>query len=170
MSSCAFMPVALERVRVDHSRADNGDMISARATRSWRWSQTGGVYLGVGGGLLMLLVAAIAQSSSSVPLLLIGTGWIAMGVVGAWQWRRVAREVRLDDDRISFIFPANEVTIPAGDILEIRRARGDMNHWTWLRFQTRSHGTIKVAARLRGLVDLLSELRRLNPRVMYPDL
>ena len=44
-----------------------------------------------------------------------------------------------------------------------------MNHWLWLRFHTQSHGTIRVAARLRGLVDLLAELRRLNPRVMYPD-
>jgi hypothetical protein len=32
-----------------------------------------------------------------------------------------------------------------------------------------SHGTIKVAARLRGLFELLSELRRLNPQVKYPD-
>lgn len=145
-------------------------MISAQATRSWRWYQTGGVYLGTAGGTVMLLVAALGRNSSSVPLLLIGIAWIAMGLVGAWQWRRVAREVRLDDDCISFIFPANEVTIPAAEIVEIRRARGDMNHWTWLRFRTRSHGTIKVAARLRGLVDLLSELRRLNPRMTYPDL
>jgi hypothetical protein len=36
-------------------------------------------------------------------------------------------------------------------------------------FRTQSHGTVKVAARLRGLIDLLAELRRLNPRVTYTD-
>ena len=84
-------------------------------------------------------------------------------------WRRVAREVRLEDERISFIFPAEVLTIPAADIIEIRRARGDINHWLWLRIRTTSHGTIRVAARLRGLLDLLSELRRLNPHVTFPD-
>jgi hypothetical protein len=94
---------------------------------------------------------------------------MAMGLGGAWQWRQVAREVRLEGERISFVFPGKELTMPAADILEIQRARGDMNHWLWLRFRTESHGTIKVAARLRGLLDFLSELRRLNPRVTYPD-
>jgi hypothetical protein len=117
----------------------------------------------------MFLVAAISQDSNSVPLIVIGSFWIAMGLVGVWQWPRVAREVRLEDERITFVFPAKELTIPATEVIEIRRARGDMNHWLWLRIQTTSHGTIRVAARLRGLVDLLSELRRLNPRVLYPD-
>ena len=118
----------------------------------------------------MLLAAAVSRGSGSLPLLVIGGFWLALGLVGVWQWRRVAREVRLEHERVSFSFPAKELTIPATDIIQIRRARGDMNHWTWLRFDTKSHGTIKVAARLRGLVDLLAELRRLNPRVTYPDL
>jgi len=127
------------------------------------------VYLPIVGGALMFLVAAISQDSNSVPLLVVGSFWVAIGLAGVWQRPRVAREVRLEDERITFIFPSKELTIPAADVIEIRRARGDLNHWLWLRIQTTSHGTIRVAARLRGLVDLLSELRRLNPRVMYPD-
>lgn len=127
------------------------------------------MYLPIVGGALMFLVAAISQDSNSVPLLVIGSFWVAIGLAGVWQRPRVAREVRLEDERITFIFPSKELTIPAADVIEIRRARGDLNHWLWLRIQTTSHGTIRVAARLRGLVDLLSELRRLNPRVMYPD-
>ena len=118
----------------------------------------------------MLVGAAVSRGSSAVPVLVIGSFWTAIGLAGVWQWRRVAREVRLEHERISFGFPAKELTIPAADIVQIRRARGDMNHWLWLRVETKSHGTIKVAARLRGLVDLLAELRRLNPRVTYPDL
>lgn len=144
-------------------------MISARADRSWRWYQAVGVYVPLAGGALMFLVAAISQDSNSAPLLVIGTFWVAIGLAGVWQWPRVAREVRLEDERITFIFPSKELTIPAADVIEIRRPRWDMNHWLWLRFHTQSHGTIRVAARLRGLVDLLAELRRLNPRVMYPD-
>jgi hypothetical protein len=144
-------------------------VISARADRSWRLYQAVGVYLPIVGGALMFLVAAISQDSNSVPLLVIGSFWVAIGLAGVWQRPRVAREVRLEDERITFIFPSKELTIPAADVIEIRRARGDLNHWLWLRIQTTSHGTIRVAARLRGLVDLFSELRRLNPRVMYPD-
>jgi hypothetical protein len=125
--------------------------------------------LSLGGGALMLLVAAIGQDSNSVPLLLIGSWWIAMGLGGVWQWPRVAREVRLEDERITFVFPRNELTMPAAEIIKIRRPRLDINHVTWLRFQTQRHGTVKVAARLRGVVDLLAELRRLNPSVTYPD-
>jgi hypothetical protein len=117
----------------------------------------------------MFLVAAISQDSNSVPLLVIASSWVAIGLAGIWQSPRVAREVRLQDERITFIFPAKELTIPATDVIEIRRARGDINHWLWLRFHTTSHGTVRVAARLRGGIDLLSELRRLNPGVMYPD-
>jgi hypothetical protein len=117
----------------------------------------------------MLLIAAISRDSNSVPLLVFGSWWIAMGLVGVWQWRRVAREVRVEDERITFVFSAKELTMPATDVIEIRRPRWDMNHWMWLRFHTKSQGTIRVAARLRGLVDLLADLRRLNPRVTYPD-
>jgi hypothetical protein len=144
-------------------------VISARADRSWRWYQAVSTYLPLVGGVLMFLGAAISQDSNSVPLLVIGGFWVAMGLAGVWQWPRVAREVRLEDERLTFIFPAKELTIPATDVIEIRRARGDMNHWLWLRIHTTNHGTIRAAARLRGVVDLLSELRRLNPRVTYPD-
>lgn len=144
-------------------------MISAQASRSWRWSQAFGLCLSLGGGALMFLIAAISQDSNSVPLLLIGSCWIAMGLGGVLQWPRVARVVRLDDERITFVFPAKELTMPAADVIEIRRPRLDINHVTWLLFRTQSHGTVKVAARLRGLVDLLAELRRLNPRVTYPE-
>ena len=117
----------------------------------------------------MLVAAAIIWASASVPLLLIGGGWLVIGLGGLWQWRDVAREVRLEGDRISFLLPERELSMPASDVLEIRRARWDTNHALWLLFQTRSHGTIKVAARLRGLIDFLTELRRLNPTVRYPD-
>lgn len=117
----------------------------------------------------MFLIAAISPGSSSVPLLLIGSWWIAMGLGGVWEWPRVARELRLEDERITFVFPAKELTMPAADVINIRRRGWDPRHAGSLLFRTQSHGTVKVAARLRGLIDLLAELRRLNPRVTYPD-
>ena len=156
-------------IKADDSHTDSRKMISARADRLWRWYQAGGTYVALVGGGLMLLAAAILWASASVPLLVIGGGWLVLGLGGAWQWRRVAREVRLEGELITFVFPAQELTIPAADVLEIRRARWDTNQVAWLRFETMSHGTIKVAARLRGLFELLSELRRLNPQVKYPD-
>ena len=144
-------------------------VVSAQADRSWRWFQAVGVYLPLVGGGFMLLAAAISRGSNAGPLLVIGAFWTAIGLGGVWLRPRVAREVRIEDERISFVFPGKVVTIGAGDVVEIRRARGDLNHWAWLRFRTANHGTIKVAARLRGFVDLLSALRRVNPRVTYPD-
>ena len=144
-------------------------MISARADRRWRLNQTVGTYLALVGGGLMLLAAALIWAAPSVALLLIGGAWFAMGLAGARQWRRVAREVRIEGELITFVFPGQELTIPAADVLEIQRARWDTNRLGWLRFRTGSHGTVKVAARLRGLFDLLLELRRLNPQVTYPD-
>jgi hypothetical protein len=126
------------------------------------------VYLPLAGGALVLFLAAISQRPS-VPLLVIGSFWMAIGTIGIRQWRGVAREVRLEDERITFVFPAKELTIPAAETIDIRRARGDVNQWTWLRIRTKSHGTIRVAARLRGLIELLSELRRVNSTVTHPD-
>jgi hypothetical protein len=129
----------------------------------------GALVVTLAGGALMLLAAAIIHAAASVPLLVIGGAWFAMGLGALWQRRRIANEVRLAGDRITFVYPTKELTMHVEDLLEIRRSRWDPNRWQWLLFQTRSHGTIKVAARLRGLFDLLSELRRLNPRVTYPD-
>ena len=156
-------------IKADRCRVDEPGVISSEADRSWRWYQAVGVYLPLAGGIVMLLVAAIIINSNSVPLLVIGAFWTAVGLGGVALRPRVAREVRIDGEQISFVFPGKKLTIAASEVIEIRRARGDMNRWAWLRFRTKSHGTIRVAARLRGFVDLASELRRLNPRVTYPD-
>ena len=119
---------------------------------------------------MLLLFGAAFRGSAGAPLLLVGAAWVAIGLGGLWQRPRIAREVCLDGEHLRFVFPGREVTVAAGDVLEIRRARGDLNHWLWLRFGTASHGTLKVAARLGGAVALLAELHRLNPRLTYPEL
>jgi hypothetical protein len=145
-------------------------VISARADRSWRWYQAFGLYVPTVGGILLLVVAAITRDSNSIPLLVIGTGWIVIGLAALWWRPRVAHEVCIESGRIIFVFPRTELTVPVGDLVRIRRAWGDLNHWLWFRFETRSHGSVRVAARLEGLIELLAEIRRLNPGVSYPSL
>jgi hypothetical protein len=117
----------------------------------------------------MLVVAAGAHNSASIPLLVIGGGWFVMGLGGLRTQRTVAREVQLEDGRVTFVFPSKRLTVPASEITEIRRPHYDINRVCWLDFQTTSNGKIRVTPRLRGMVDLLIALRAVNPDLKLGD-
>lgn len=111
----------------------------------------------------MVMVAALAHDSASTPLLVIGAIWTAMGLGGLRMNRRTFRAVRLKSGMVSFMSPGRALTIPVAEILEVRRARGDINRFSPLRVITRSHGTLAISPRLDGLIELLVELRAANP-------
>jgi hypothetical protein len=126
--------------------------------------QAGTLVVSLGGGLLMLLLAPLAHDSASIPLLVIGALWTAMGLGGLRMNRRTFQAVRLESGgMVSFMSPGRALTIPVGEILEVRRARGDINRFSPLRVITRSHGTLAISPRLDGLIELLVELRAANP-------
>jgi hypothetical protein len=128
-----------------------------------------GVSVSLGGGLVMLFVAAAAHNSASIPLLVIGGGWFIMGVLGLGGRRKVANTVQLEDDRITFIFPSRSFTVPVREITEICRPRYDINRMQWVEFQTLSNGKIRVSPRLRGMFDLIAELRTINPSLKLAE-
>lgn len=117
----------------------------------------------LGGGLVMLTMAATAHRAASVPLLVIGGAWTAIGVAGRWQSRRLADEIVLNGNTVEFRAPARTITVPASEIVEVRQSRWDGNRIAPLRFLTRSGAIIKTAPRLHGTFDFLVELRRANP-------
>ena len=123
--------------------------------------------MATGGGAVMLLLAAGAHDAASVPLLVIGGAWLVMGIAGIAAGQRYAREIVLDGSGVHFISPRNQVDVSAGDIIEIGHAAWDLNRMGTLSVRTSTHGTIKTAPRLTGLIDLLVELRRLNPSITY---
>jgi hypothetical protein len=61
------------------------------------WYQQGAIAVTVIGGFVMLLAAASAHDSASIPLLVIGGSWTAMGAAGRVRSCRVARELRIED-------------------------------------------------------------------------
>jgi hypothetical protein len=144
-------------------------VVSCTTSRAWRWYQRGGLGLALGGGLLLLVVAAFARGGA-VALLVIGGAWIVMAGSGLWFSLRVAYELRLDEEQVIFTFPRRELRVPAGDVLAVQRSRWDMSRMRPLLVLTSSSGVVRVNPRLIGLFDFLLALRQANPDVAVPDL
>ena len=111
----------------------------------------------------MLLGAAIARDSSSIPLLALGGIWTATGLGSLWMDRRTAKAVRLESGMVTFMSPGRTLTIPVAEIIEVRRTRGDINRLSSLKVTTRNHGRLAISPRLDGLSELLVQLRTANP-------
>jgi hypothetical protein len=111
----------------------------------------------------MLVVAAVAHDSASIALLAIGGTWFAIGLGGFRYRGKLVREVRLEDGYVTFVSLNGKTTVAATDIVEVWRPRYDINRFGPLEVRTKSHGAIRVDSHLRGLIDLLLELRLLNP-------
>jgi hypothetical protein len=125
--------------------------------------------MAVGGGAVMLAVAAAAHDSASLWLVVIGGGWLVTGLLGARRYRNTAREIWLKGQDVTFLFPRSApVTIPASEVIEFRYARLDPSRLTPMRVRTARSGTVQVVPRMSGLLDMLVELRRLNPQLKLP--
>jgi hypothetical protein len=72
------------------------------------------------------------------------------------QGRRVARQVQLASSVVRFTGPTWRPVLPIGDVVGVER-RG-YGRSTFLRFHTRSHGTVTAHSRMDGPFDLLVEL------------
>lgn len=113
----------------------------------------------------MLFGAAIAHNSNSVPLLVFGGSWAAVGGVALWRARHIAHELRFEDGQVTFVFAARELTVPATDVVEVRYGRFDMNRMGVLLVRTLSQGTVKSVPRLDGLFDFLAAVRDANSQL-----
>ena len=117
----------------------------------------------------MLLIAAIAHNSASIPLLIIGSGWLAIGLFGFRQRRRMATEVQLAGGVLSFTFPNQTQSMPVAEVVEIRPSRGDINRFAPILVKNVNGDVVRLTPRLGGLIELLVEVRRLNPDVRLGD-
>jgi hypothetical protein len=120
----------------------------------------------------MLMSAALAHGSASVPLLIFGSWWTVISLAGMKSARRTFRAVRLDGEMVTFISPARVLTIPAAEIVEIRHAWGDPSRrsTSGLKVITSCHGTLRISPRLEGMIDLLVQLRTANPALRVDNL
>jgi hypothetical protein len=129
------------------------------------WYQRIAIGISTGGGAIMLVGAAIAHGSASIPLLVIGGAWFLLGLAGIGQARGQVREIVVDGAHVVFRYRSRNVVIPAQEITGIGWAWWDPNHMSSLRFRTHSRGVIKAPPRMQGLLELLIALRHVNPDV-----
>jgi len=141
----------------------------ARAWTSWLVTWKVGIGVGICGGALMLVVAALAHDSASAPLVLIGGAWFAGGIAGFADWRRTASEIHLDGTTVTFRSPNGERRVSASDITALRYSRGDFNGVAPIRWCLLDGSTIRAAARMHGFLPLLVRLCELNPDLRLPD-
>jgi hypothetical protein len=144
----------------------------ARYVESKRYTRFQGVarIVTLGGGVGMLLVAALAHDSASIPLLILGTAWTAIAIAGVTTTRRTFRAVRFDDGVVTFVSPGRSLSIPVAEIIEVRHARGDVNRVAPLKVITSSNGALRISPRLNGLIELLLELKTANPALRVDHL
>ena len=149
-------------------------MIRCVEARSYTWYRRLGSSVSTVGGVGMLLGAALAalshHATSVPPLLIFGGIWLALGLASLIFNPRFVREIVIDGSQVHFISPRKQVAIDPADILEVGHARWDPNRMGALRVRTSTHGTIRTVGRLTGLIDVLVELRRLNPNVIYQNI
>ena len=93
----------------------------------------------------MLALAAVVHDAASIALLIIGGWWALVGVFALIQGRSTAREVRLEQGVVTFVLASKNVVVPATEIEEFRRSRGDLSHFMPIRVRTAHDGVVKVA-------------------------
>ena len=139
-------------------------------SRSWLWYQRVALTVAIGGGCLMLAAAPAALVPGAVGLPVIGLAWLAMGCLGLRQYRGCAQQVTLDGTTVRFSGPRSQVVVPITDVVEVRRAWGDLNRVSPLIVVIANHHKpIRLAPRIRGLFDVFADFRRANPDVRLPE-
>jgi hypothetical protein len=155
---------------VDVVQVNADDVSRCTPVGWWRGYTVSVTSIALGGGFLMLVAAAIAHRTAPIPLLIIGAWWRACGLLAMRQYRRTAREVQLSGDVLTLEFANRRQSVLAGDIDEIRRTRGDLSHWLPIQVRLIGGGLLRLPPRMIGLIDLLMELRTLNPAIRIGDI
>lgn len=117
----------------------------------------------------MLALAAVDHAAAALWLLVMGLAWLAIGCLGLRQYRGCAQQVSLDGTSVKFSGPGSEVVIPMTDVVEVRRAWGDLNRLGPLTVVIANQDPIRLAPRIWGLFDVFADLRRVNPDVRLPE-
>jgi hypothetical protein len=144
-------------------------VITYSVSRWWLWYQRVALTFTIGGGCVMLALAAVDHAAAAVWLLVMGLAWLAIGCLGLRQYRGCAQQVSLDGTSVKFSGPGSEVVVPMTDVVEVRRAWGDLNRLGPLTVVIANQAPIRIAPRICGLFDVFADLRRVNPDVRLPE-
>jgi hypothetical protein len=143
---------------------DTGHVVSCAETSWYRWYRRIATVVGIVGGLAILAGAAVAwNAASSVPLLVIGLGWITFGASFAWQGRHYIKEIAVTGATVQFISATSTTSVMVGDVAEFRRSRFDQGRMGTITILTASGAKLRAVPRFDRLFDVLVALRQANP-------
>jgi hypothetical protein len=138
-------------------------MITCTLARGWVWYNRVGLIVTLGGGAIMLIVAAAVHDAALVALAVIGGLWFVLGLAGIYQSRTQVHEVVLDREMVRFRSAIKTFAVPTRDIVEVSWPGRSRFGGGYLRLRTRAGQVIRVPGRLQHLVEFLGELRQANP-------
>ena len=143
-------------------------LVTCEASHGWLVFQRAGQFVCISGGLVMLVAAVAAHRAASIPLILIGGGWLLIGLLGARQYRRSVRRMTFDGVLLRFsMIGGDEDVVALADIWEFKWARYDVSRQGPIRAVTTGR-TFRVASHSRGLIDLFVALRAADPTISLP--
>jgi hypothetical protein len=143
---------------------DTGHVVSCAETSWYRWYRRIATVVGIVGGLAILAGAAVAwNAASSVPLLVIGLGWIVVGGIFAWQGRRFIKEIAVTGATVQFVSAKGTTSVMVSDVAEFRRSRFDQGRMGTITILTTSGVRLRAVPRFDRLFDVLVALRQANP-------
>jgi hypothetical protein len=138
-------------------------MVSCTETRWYRWYRRIAATIGIAGGLAIIAGAAAAWNGASVPLFVIGLGWMVGGGSFVWQGRRFIKEIVVTGATVQLVSAAGTTSLLASDVAEVRRSRFDQGRMGTITFLTASGERMRAVPRFDRLFDVLVALRQVNP-------
>jgi hypothetical protein len=143
---------------------DTGHVVSCTETSWYRRYRRIATAIGIVGGLAIVAGAAVAwNAASSVPLLVIGLGWLTVGGVFAWQGRHFIKEIAVTGATVQFVSATGTTSVMASDVAEFRRSRFDQGRMGTITILTASGVRLRAVPRFDRLFDVLVALRQVNP-------
>jgi hypothetical protein len=138
-------------------------MVSCTETSWYRWYRRILAIIGIAGGLAIIAGAAYAWNGASVPLFVIGLGWIVTGGVFAAQGRRFIKEIVVTGATVQLVSAAATTSVLASDLAEVRRSRFDRGGMGTITILTASGERLRAVPRFDRLFDVLAAVRQVNP-------
>jgi hypothetical protein len=116
------------------------------------------------GGLAMLVGALIARNSASIPLLIIGSGWIVAGFFFGNRHGRLVNAMSFENGVLHLSSPIESLDIAPGDVVRIAYPWYDLQRMQALRISTVTR-TIEAVPRFDYLADVLIALHESNSNI-----
>jgi hypothetical protein len=169
-ASCTAVPAPKAGLQPPRLVTDARRVITSEASLWWRRYVAFGRAVALGGAAIMLSIAAVAHSTTSIPLVVIGAAWAAIGVASWLQLRHVAYSVTANDGRLFLVGALASRELAVEQLAEFKWSPWDLNRLSTASFITVSGEKIRVPARMTRTLDILMYVKRNNDNFRLPKI